>query len=89
MIERLKEIDIGLRDILCLNLFQNRILSKAELVELAYLEGYEEMSVLAALDVFLYNGLVEPTPSILSSYSQSDFMVSNSRYYDLKEKGYL
>lgn len=89
MIEKLREIDVDLRDLLCKNLYEGRVANKSDIVEISLLKGYEERVTLDALDVFLYCGLIDQPQILIPGFPNIDFLIVDARYNELKAKGFL
>ncbi|WP_066297857.1 hypothetical protein [Bacillus sp. FJAT-29937] len=89
MLNELKNMDEGLKAFLCEMIFKERINSQGEIIELAAQDGYEETKVNKALEIFLYNNLIDKVQGIMPFPMKGDFLITDSRYRELKEKGYL
>ncbi|MED1205607.1 hypothetical protein [Heyndrickxia acidicola] len=89
MLNELKNMDEGLKTFLCEIIFKERINSQGEIFELAAQDGYEETKVNKALEIFLYNNLIDKVQGIMPFPMKGDFLISDSRYHELKKNGYL
>lgn len=88
MLNELKNMDEGLKAFLCEMIFKKGIKSKNEIFSAAQ-DRYEDTKVEEALDIFLFNNLINMVQGIMHIPMKGDFLINHSRYHELKEKGYL
>ncbi|MEN2766847.1 hypothetical protein [Ornithinibacillus xuwenensis] len=89
MLNDLMNMDEGLKNFLCKRIFEDRIATQSEIIQLAVQERYEETEVYRGLEIFLYNSLIDQVQDIMPSPIKGDFLISDNRYYEFKANGYL
>jgi len=82
-------MDEGIKAFFCELIFKKRINIQGEIIELAAQDGYEETKVNKALEIFLYNNLIDKVQGIMPFLMKGDFLITDSRYHELKENVYL
>ncbi|RKL65080.1 hypothetical protein CR203_22700 [Salipaludibacillus neizhouensis] len=88
MIEQLKDMDADLKVFICKKLFEERIGIKNEIINEAIMAGFDEQDFLNGLDIFLYNELVS-IPKVPNAVLNKDILINDSKFHELKSKGYL
>lgn len=88
MIEKLKDMDADLKEFICKKLFEERIGIKSAIINEAIMDGLDEHNVLKGLDIFLYNELIS-IPMVPNPVLSKDILINDTKYHELKSKGYL
>ncbi|WP_281202738.1 hypothetical protein LG276_05395 [Cytobacillus kochii] len=88
MIEQLKDMDADLKEFICKKLFEERIGIKNEIINESIMDGFDEQNVLNGLDIFLYNELIS-IPMVPNPVLNKDILINDSKFHELKSKGYL
>jgi hypothetical protein len=88
MIEQLKDMDADLKEFICKKLFEERIGIKNEIINESIMDGFDEQDVLNGLDIFLYNELIS-IPMVPNPVLNKDILINDSKFHELKSKGYL
>lgn len=89
MLNELINMNKDVKNFLCETIFRDRVATQSEIIELATQEGYEENEIYRALDIFLYNSLIDQTQGIMPPPVRGDFLISDVQYHEFKIKGYL
>ena len=88
MIEQLKDMDADLKEFICKKLFEERIGIKNEIINESIMDGFDQLDVLNGLDIFLYNELIS-IPMVPNPVLNKDILINDSKFHELKSKGYL
>lgn len=89
MLNELINMNKDLKNFLCETIFRDRVATQSEIIELAAQDGYEENEVYRALEIFLYNSLIDQAQGIMPPPVRGDFLISDVQYQEFKTKGYL
>ncbi|PFQ29132.1 hypothetical protein [Bacillus cereus] len=85
MINKLMEIDENLKRFLYEKLHDQEITSKEKILIDGYTEGFDELTILNALQICLENKLIDmPSMPLNIGNSQKDFFINKPQLYILK-----
>ena len=81
-------MDADLKEFICKKLFEERIGIKNEIINESIMDGFDQLDVLNGLDIFLYNELIS-IPMVPNPVLNKDILINDSKFHELKSKGYL
>ncbi|MEI4713456.1 hypothetical protein WAG12_26165 [Bacillus cereus] len=91
MLNKLMEMDENIKEFLYKQLFEKRNAVEMDLIFEGENQGYSQEAILNALDIFMYNGLINKPPlnAMSAIPGNYDFFISDTKFIELKSQGYL
>ncbi|PKR82498.1 hypothetical protein [Heyndrickxia camelliae] len=89
MIAQLKEMNEDLKKFLSKKIFEERTGIENEIINDALIHGFKEQDALNGLHIFLNNELITKPLNAPIPGLNKDFLINDSKFAELKAKGYL